>query len=434
MTGDDTARGTARAQQVEALVAHRLEWYAGPGGQDHVPNPRRPISADGRAPGRTGTAVGWVGYCVALLHLAVLSEAARSTHEGLSGLAGVACVIGLVVAPLVVWRSRRRAGEVALWTELARPWLDVLDGLRLGAVEPGNPAREVALTHVARVQRLLRREARRWDKRVLPPEAVREEVQRAGALTWATSEAWRRGQGERAAGEGVSPLDRLPAAVGPTPYEASAASDASADAATAAIGEDTYDLDLVAYARRRAAMYTRAAGPPCRQPTPAEPLLVGVSALQRRRRRVLTGAAVVMASLGGAWVLGASGHLGWSVLVAVPAVVLWTRARRMSWHDVWPHTVTLAPGPAMAWGDYLDATAYADSGRASVTTVEAIRGCEDRVRAALVELARASPTEEPVLAAELHRLCSEVWTLVGQERAESRLLDGLASRTGRDPG
>jgi hypothetical protein len=427
VTGDDATR----QQGIETLVAQRLEWYASPGGQDHVPNPRRPLAVDGAVPRRTGAAVGWVGHGAALLYLAFLSEAGDG---GLSGLAALAFVLGLLAAPLLVWRARRRSGQVALWTELARPWLDVLDGLRLGSVEPANPARGIALSHVGRVQRLLRPEARRWDSRALPTDAVRDEVQQAGALTWATSEAWRRRQAGLRLTGGVSPLDRLPAVVGPTAEEASTASDASADAATAALGAGEYDLDFVDLARRRAAMYARAEGPDATVPDPSEPLLVGASALERRRRRVVVGSAVVLVGMVVSWGLLVAGHPGWSALAAVPTAAVWFRARSLSWRDVWPRTVAMPPGPAMAWRDYLDAVDHADSGLAPVTTVEAIRGSEERVRAILVELGRASATEQPVLAAELHRLCSGAWTLVGQERAEARLLDQLDDRPWTDRG
>ena len=90
-------------------------------------------------------------------------------------------------------------------------------------------------------------------------------------------------------------------------------------------------------------------------------------------------------------------------------------------------TATQVPArQAMAWTDYLDAVRVADSGRLPVTTVEAIRGCEPRVRASLVELVSvsASPVERAELETELYRLCSEVWTLVGQARAEDELVGG----------
>ncbi len=419
VTGDDTAR----EHDIEALVAQRLEWYATPGGQPYVPNPRRPVALDGVAPARTGTAVGYVGYGVALLYLVVLSDVGG---DGLSGLAVLCFLLGLLLAPVVVWRARRRAGQVGLWAVLARPWLDVLEGLRLGSVEPANPARGVALSRVGHVRRLLRREARRWDKRVWPAEDVMTEVQRAGALTWATSEEWRARQASLPAGRGVSPLDRLPAVVGPTAQEASEASDLSADAATAALGGGQYDLDFAAYSRRRAAMYARAAGPDVRRPDPADPLLVGVSALRRRRRGVAAGTAAVVVGLLATFGLALGGHPGWSVLAAAPTAWVWLRGRGLTWRDVWPRTVTMAPGPAMAWDDYLGAVAYADSGLAAVPTVEAIRGAEERVRALLRELAPGASQEgRPLLEAELHRLCADAWTLVGQERAETRLLDDL---------
>jgi hypothetical protein len=159
-----------------------------------------------------------------------------------------------------------------------------------------------------------------------------------------------------------------------------------------------------------------------------------VSALRQRRRRVAAGSAVVLLGVASSSALALSGHPGWSVLPAVPAAWVWARSRRLTWRDVWPRTVTMPPGTAMAWRDYLDAVAYADSGQAPVMTVEAVRGSEPRVRALLVELTSpsSSAVEEPVLAAELHRLCSETWTLVGQERAEARLLDELDDLPGTD--
>lgn len=80
----------------------------------------------------------------------------------------------------------------------------------------------------------------------------------------------------------------------------------------------------------------------------------------------------------------------------------------------------------MAWRDYLDAVAYADSGEAAVVTVEAIRGAEPRVRALFIELTAPGITdsEKSTLSAELYRICGEVWTLVGQERAQRELIDG----------
>jgi hypothetical protein len=432
VTGDDAAR----QREIESLVAERLESYAVPAMPLRVPNPARPISSDGSVPARTGVAVGWLGYGAALLQLAHLSDAAGRADHWLGGLATLAFVAGLLAIPVVLWRARRAVGQVPMRPELARPWLDLLDGIRLGATEPANPAWRVALERVARTRHLLRREARRWDQRVVPADEVLAEVQAAGARTWATSEAWRRHQRDASVPQRVSPLDRLPPVLGTSAEEASAASDASADAGTAALGEGDFDLDFAGFARRRAAMYARADGPDVRLPDPSEPLLVGASGLQRRRRRVVSGLVAAVASLGASWAFALSGELGWSVLVVVPAAVVWVRSRRLSWVEVWPRRTSLPPDLAMAWRDYLDAVAYADSGAAPVPTVEAIRGSEPRVRALLVELASASSSavERPVLAAELRRLCSEAWTLMGQERAETRLLERLEDLPGTDRG
>jgi hypothetical protein len=86
----------------------------------------------------------------------------------------------------------------------------------------------------------------------------------------------------------------------------------------------------------------------------------------------------------------------------------------------------------MAWGDYLDAVAHVDSGVSAVPTVEAVRGCEQRVRALVIELMAPtlSATERPVMEQELYRLCGGAWALVGQELAEARLLGELVAQSG----
>ncbi|WP_191278229.1 hypothetical protein [Nocardioides flavus (ex Wang et al. 2016)] len=418
MTGD-----VSQDDDAEALVASRTRAYAEPAPVPRVPSPHLALEDDGRRSTRLGTLAFWCGYALAMGHLAWASD----TDHPVSGLATSLFLVGLVGLPVVMWRVRRRAQVVDVRPELARAWLDVLDGLRLGAVEPANPASRVALARVGEVRRLVARDLRRIDQRIAPAPQVVAAVQDAGARTWAASEAWRRAQNRLPQGRGRSPLDRLPARLGPTAVEASAHSDAAADAATEALGAGAWDLDFATYARRRAAMYGRARGDDVRVLDPAEPLEVGRPRVHRTRRRVALAAVVLVASALTAWALASSGALGWSAVSAVPAYVVWLRSRRLSWGDLWSRRVTVAPGPAMAWGDYLDAVAHADSGHAAVTTVESIRGSEERVRAIMMELTSPSATEQdrPALVAELHRLCSEAWTLVGQERAEARLLDEL---------
>ena len=59
-------------------------------------------------------------------------------------------------------------------------------------------------------------------------------------------------------------------------------------------------------------------------------------------------------------------------------------------------------------------------------TVEAIRGCEERVRLTLAErlATKTSTVEHAELEEEFFRLCAEVRTLVDQARAEGELLHG----------
>lgn len=103
---------------------------------------------------------------------------ALEEHPGLSGIAFPACLVR-------VWTRRR---TIPLHAEIARPWLDLLDALRLVGVQPANPFWPTAPARVAQAQRLMRREARRMDKRVCVPDDVVAEVQDAGATTWAVGE------------------------------------------------------------------------------------------------------------------------------------------------------------------------------------------------------------------------------------------------------
>lgn len=416
--------------ELEMLVADRLRWYGSPGVVEAVPDPRLAHDDEG-ARDTTPHVIGCLVLVAGIVYFGNLVDAAlASGHDTLVALART-CLVGCVLGiPLLVVLVRRRAARVVLRPELWRPWLDVRDGLRLGAVEPGNPAWGIALSHADRAQRLVRREARRDIKKDPPPRVV-DELQAAGARTWATAEQWRRVQSLRPA-HAVSPLDRLPVAPGPTFAAASDASDAAADAATRALGHGDYDLDFPSLARRRAAMYARRTGPTEEARDPRQVLLVDTG--WGRRTRVLAKVSFAVFLASGA-VAGLLVHLeqAWaSVIAVVPAVAAVVVALRLPLAAASPDLVRMAPDVAMPWRDYLVTVQHADSGRASVSTVEAIRGAEQRVRALVVELVAPtlSPTERPVLAAELHRLCSGAWTLVAQERAETALLDELDDHPG----
>lgn len=426
MTGEGHDRSEVGAdEELETLVAERLEWYAAPGVVDAVPDPRL-AHGDDSVRDTTPHTIGCLVLIVGVVYFGNLVDAALAGgHESLVGLAR-ACLVGCTLGiPLLLVRMRRRAARVVLRPELWRPWLDVRDGLRLGEVEPGNPGWGVALAHADRTQRLVRREARR-DIRRQPPARVTSELQQAGARTWASSERWRRQQAERSAGA-VTPLDRLPEALGPSFAQASAASDAASDAATEALGHGDYDLDFAALAARRAAMYARRTGATEEERDPRQVLLVDTG--WGRRTRVLAKVSLVV-FLASAAVAGLLVHLerAWpSLLAALPAVASVVVALRLPLAAASPDRIRMSPDVAMPWRDYLEAVVHADSGRAAVPTVEAIRGAEQRVRALVVELVAPtlSSTERPVLLAELHRVCGGAWALVGQERAEERLLDEL---------
>ena len=408
------------------LVAERLRSYDADAALVAVPHPRLPLTSDHRDD-QTGAAIGCLVLVLGVVYLGNLVDVAiLDGDQALLALARTGMVACLVGIPLLVWRMKRRSGIALVRGDVARAWLDLREGLRLGALEPGNPGWGVALAHAARVQDVMRHELRRLDESERPLGAGAEEVRRAGAATWAASEAWRRAQAGRRH-DAVSPLDRLPVALGPTYAQASAASDAAADAGTLALGHGDYDLDFEALSRRRAAMHARATGPSEEARDPRQVLLVDTGWGLRTRRQAPASLVVfvvsgVVASLLLMWQQALASLL--SVVPALGAVVV---ALRLPLTAADPALVRMPPDVAMAWRDYLDAVAYADSGRAAVPTVEAIRGCEQRVRALVIELIAPtlSPTERPVLAAELFDLCSGAWTLVGQERAESRLLDDL---------
>lgn len=412
--------------ELEALVIERREWYDAETDVVPVPHPRLSLTSDQRGD-PTGSAIGCLVLVLGVVYLGNLVDVAILVGDpALVTLARAGMVGCLVGIPVLIWRMKRRSGLALLRADLARPWLDLREGLRMGAVEPGNPGWGVALTHAGSVQRLIAREVRRLHKEERAHETVREEVQCAGAATWAASEAWRRAQARRRHGA-VSPLDRLPPALGPTFAEASAASDAAADAGTLALGHGDFDLDFGAFARRRAAMHARATGPGEEARDPRQVLLVDTGWGRRTRRLARASLVVfVMSAVVASAFLARQQPLA-SLLSVVPALGAVLVALRLPLAAADPALVRMPPDVAMAWRDYLDAVAYADSGRAAVPTVEAIRGCEQRVRALVIQLTAPtlSTTERPVLAAELFALCSGAWTLVGQERAERRLLDDL---------
>ena len=413
-------------RELADLRDERMRWYdVAPATSHLVPHPRLPMGS-ATAGDTTHQTIGCLVLVLGVVYLGNLIDAALATgrHElAVAARVGfVGCLLG--IPALVLW-MRRRSGQALMPGSLAKPWLDVVDGARLGSVEPGNPAWGVALAHAGRVQQLLQRERRRWNRETPPDDDLVAEVQEAGARTWATGEAWRRRQRQGRAG--VSPLDRQPPAIGPSFDEASRASDAAADAATSALGHGDYDLDFSALSRRRAAMYARRTGPTEEARDPRQVLLVDTGWGARTRLVARTALWVFVASGAVASVLLAQEEVWASVVSVLPAVASVLVALRLPLAAADPAVARMPPGVAMAWRDYLDAVAYVDSGAAPVTTVEAVRGCEQRVRALVLELSAPSPspTEEPVLAAELHRLCGGAWTLVGQERAESRLLDEL---------
>jgi hypothetical protein len=260
----------------------------------------------------------------------------------------------------------------------------------------------------------------------MPDPGLLDALHESAALVHATSEAWREGRARRPAADSTSPLDRLPAVVGPTAREASVASDAASDAATDALGMGDHDIDFDHYARRRAGMYRRRTGPNEECQDPRGPLLDATFRLERARRRVRVALRVLVVAAVLAAVLLFVGLPWASTVPAAIAALAAVAASRSMVRDPSVLTVGVPAGPAMAWTDYLDAVRAADSGWLPVTTVEAIRGSEARVRALLVELVSvsASPAERAEQEEELYRLCSEVWTLVGQARAEDDLVGG----------
>ncbi|GAB3024184.1 hypothetical protein GCM10011376_09480 [Nocardioides flavus (ex Wang et al. 2016)] len=425
-----------RAARREELRRERMRHYARQGtGTSLITSPRRPVALDAGTvvPGvhdDTRPVIGCVTAVLVVVYVGQLIDEALRAHSHLVvplRVVFVAAILGVLASFVAMVRQGR--GKAVAPAEVAVPWQDVVEGVRLGSVEPANPAWTTAAGLVEDVRPHVAKaisDARTEDR-------VRR-IREAGALVHATSEEWRE---HRAAGTGgeTSPLDRLPPLVGPTLREASVASDAASDAAVQRLGSVDHDLDFDGWARRRAAMYARQAGGPVTCQDPRGPLVDATFRLEDARRRAR---AVRRATACGVVVTAAVlliGHPWASTVPAAATLLLAVLLARVSPRDPALLTTTLPPGAAMAWRDYLDAVAYVDSGIASVPTVEAVRGCEQRVRALVLELAAASRStvEEPVLAAELHRLCSGAWTLVGQERAEARLLDDLDARPGTDP-
>ncbi|MBS2939366.1 hypothetical protein KDN32_16610 [Nocardioides sp. J2M5] len=417
-----------RAARREELRRERLRHYEQLGTRAVlVTSPRRPVAADADsvAPGLHDDRRPLVGCVTSALAVAyvgrLIDEALLARTELVVPLriVFVAAILGVVGSVWAMVRLGR--GKAAAAEEVAVPWQDVVEGLRLGSVEPANPAWPLAASLVEDVRPLVRSalsDARTKDRMT--------RIRAAGALVHATSEEWREWRA-RHVEDGASPLDRLPPLVGPSIAEASAASDAASDEAVARLGSVDHDVDFEHFARRRAGMYARRTGADEQVQDPRAPLSDATFRVEAGRRRVrragraFAAAVVVTAAV----LLG--GHPWLSLVPAAVCLVLAGVLGRLVPRDPAVLTTTLPPGVALAWRDYLDAVAHADTGAASVTTVEAIRGCEQRVRALVVELSAPSlsAADAPVLTTELHRLCSGVWTLVGQERAEVRLLDEL---------
>jgi hypothetical protein len=399
----------------------RLKYYAEPVIDVSVPDPAGSLTSVEAKDTRKPVLVVLVCFLGLVYFGNMIDVSERTGHDLLAQICYVAMAGCVVAVPLLIWYARKRSGHVDLDGPLARPWLDLREGLRLGSVEPANPAWGEAITRASRMQTLMRLAS--GTGKVFP-HSMRDEVQEIGSRVWAISEVWRREQAALAYQRAVSPLDRLPPRIGPSALDASHASDAAADAATRALGMGEYDLDFEAYARRRAAMYARKSGTDTLVPDPREALAVD---LGQGPPEIYTkmGCATFLVSGTAACALLVLEEPVWSFAAAVPALV--SIATTMLLPDAGPQLqpVLMAPGPAMAWADYLDSVAYADSGAAAVTTVEAIRGGEQRVRAILLELTEgtASQVEREPMERELYRLCSQAWTLVGQERAESRLLN-----------
>jgi len=430
-------------ERVRALAAARRRAYR-EGGTLIVPNPALPLVRghestsqgvlDDRRP-----VLGCVTAVLAIVYVAVLLEAAVAARSDLVLTLRVLLVAAVLAVPAcVLWLYRLTRTRRSLPVQVALPWQDVVEGMRLGSAEPDNPAWPLARTCAVEVQadvraaqkEILRTAARKRSvlaavpQQHLPSPELLDRIHTAAAEVYATSEAWREVQARRPRSLRTSALDRVPGIVGPTAEEASTASDAAADAAATALGLGDHDVDFHHYARRRAGMYRRSAGDDVRCQDPRDPLADASYRTERARRRSrwafrVFGAAVAVTAL-----LVLVEAYPASVVPAAVALLASVAASRFLVGDASWTTAPMPPGHAMAWTDYLDAVRVADSGSLPVTTVEAIRGCEQRVRALLVELtsAGASPAESEELEGELYRLCSEVWALVGQARAEERAL------------
>lgn len=430
----DEARRTARVEQLrQARLAHyRRQGTA----LEMIASPRRPVapSADAAGPGvhdDTRPLLGCVSAGLTVVYVGQLIDEALLSRADLVVPLRITFVLAILAAAASVAAMVRLArGKAMAPAEVAVPWQDVVEGVRLGEVEPSNPAWPVAASLVEEVRPVV--------QAALAQARTEERLARireAGALVHATAEEWRERQARRPGAPGTA-LDRLPPLVGPSLEEASRASDESSDAALDRLGRGDHDLDFAGWAGRRAAMYARRTGAPVVSQDPRGPLADATPRLVRERaraawwRRAYAAGVVVTAGV------LLAGHPWWSTVPALATLATAAVLARVSPRDPAMLTTALPPGLAMAWRDYLDAVAYADSGTASVTTVEAIRGCEQRVRALVLELSSPSlsATDAPVLGAELHRLASGAWTLVGQERAEERLLDDPDDPDGLDPG
>jgi hypothetical protein len=422
-----------RAARREELRRERMRHYERQGTETMlVTSPRRAVALDAASvvPGThddTRPVIGCLTSVLAVAYLGRLIDEAVLSRTDLVVPLRIAFVVALLgVVGSVAAMVRQGRGTAVAPAEVAVPWQDVVEGLRLGAVEPANPAWTTAAALVEEVRPLVREaisEAR-------TAERMRR-IRDAGAVVHATSEEWREDRAGRTVGA-ASPLDRLPPVVGPTMREASAASDAASDAAAERLGSVDHDLDFDQWARRRAAMYSRRMGRPESCQDPRGPLVDATFRLEGGRRRARAARWAMAAGVVLTAVVLLAERPWASTVPAATTLMLAVVLARVTPRDPAILTTSLPPGTAMAWRDYLEAVAYVDSGTASVTTVEAIRGCEQRVRALVLELAipSLSAVEEPVLAAELHRLCGDAWTLVGQERAEDRLLDELGELDG----
>lgn len=352
---DDASRTARREKLRRARLAHyRRQGTA----LEMSASPRRPVapSADAAGPGvhdDPRPLLGCVSAGLTVVYVGQLIEEALLSRADLVVPLRITFVLAILAAAASVAAVVRLArGKAMAPAEGAVPWQDVVEGVRLGEVEPSNPAWPVAASLVEEVRPVV--------QAALAQARTEERLARireAGALVHATAEEWRERQARRPGSPGTA-LDRHR----PRP--------------AAATGRPEPGVG-VAGQRRVVRRRARPARP--QRPRP-------------RRRRV-----------GGT-------------------------SRR----DVRPphRRARGLPGPARPAGRR-DVPA---GPRAGPRRVEAIRGCEQRVRALELSSPSLSATDAPVLGAELHRLASGAWTLVGQECAEERLLDDPDDPDGLDPG